>query len=139
MQNIAKLLRAPEIGAAKVNQCRAALRAKLTELEAGARRLDDIAAEKAPDAMDDSAFANDRDIAVERLVQITSLLASVRSALDRMADGSYGVCTDCGEAISPKRLAVLPWAAYCRPCQQTLDVLRDISNEHIRASVMILN
>jgi RNA polymerase-binding transcription factor DksA len=46
-------------------------------------------------------FANDRDIAVGRLVQITSLLASVRSALDRIADGSYGVCLCCGEAIGP--------------------------------------
>ncbi len=134
-----RMLRVSEISAAEVNQYRAALCAKLTELEAGAHQLDDIAAERAPDAMDDSAFANDRDFAVERLVQITSLLTSVRSALVRIADGSYGVCTDCGEAISPKRLAVLPWAAYCRPCQEKLDVLRDASSEHPRASVVPLN
>ena len=134
-----RMLRVSEISAAEVNQYRAALCAKLTELEAGAHQLDDIAAERAPDAMDDSAFGNDRDFAVERLVQITSLLTSVRSALVRIADGSYGVCTDCGEAISPKRLAVLPWAAYCRPCQEKLDVLRDASSEHPRASVVPLN
>ena len=73
-------------GPAEIHQYRAALRAKLAELEAGASRLDGIAVETAPDAMDDSAFANDRDFAVERLVQITSLLVSERSALDQIAE-----------------------------------------------------
>src|SRR5579863_3408543 len=84
--------------------------------------------------MDDSVLANDRDFAAERLVQITSLLVSVRSALDRIAGGSYGVCLRCSEVISPKRLAVVPWAAHCRPCQERLDML-DTSFEHQRASV----
>lgn len=126
-----------ELDTAEIHQYRAALRAKLSELETGVRRLDDIAVETAPDAMDDSAFANDRDFAVERLMQITSLLASVRSALDRMEHGGYGVCLNCDEAINPKRLAVLPWAAHCRPCQENLDRLSDTSFERQRVSVLV--
>ena len=106
---------------AKIDQHKAALLAKLTELEAAAGRLDGIAVETSPDAMDDSAFANERDLAVGRLVSVTSLLAAVRAALDRIADGSYGECLECGETISAKRLAALPWAAYCRTCQETRD------------------
>ena len=136
MHRIPEIHSVGEMGAAEIHQYRAALRAKLAELEAGVRRLDGIAVETAPDAMDDSAFANDRDFAVERLVQITSLLVSVRSALGRISDGSYGVCLGCSEAISTKRLAVLPWAAYCLPCQEKLDMLRDTSFEHLRASVL---
>jgi DnaK suppressor protein len=133
MHRIAEMPPVPEITAAEIHQHRAVLRAKLAELEAGVRRLDGIAVETAPDAMENSTFASDRDFAVERLVQITSLLASVRSALDRTADGTYGVCLGCGQAISPKRLAVLPWAAYCRPCQEHLDMLGDASLERLRA------
>lgn len=108
------------------------LRAKLAELEAGVRRLDGIAVETAPDAMDESAFANGRDFEVERLVQMASMLVSTRAALDRIADGSYGACLDCGQTISPKRLAVLPWAGYCRPCQENLDLLRDTGTSPLR-------
>jgi len=123
-----------EMTTREVHRYRAALRTKLGELEAGLRQLDGITVEMAPDAMDDSVLANDRDFAAERLVQITSLLVSVRSALDRIAGGSYGVCLRCSEVISPKRLAVVPWAAHCRPCQERLDML-DTSFEHQRASV----
>jgi len=133
MHRIAEMPPVSEITAAEVYQHRAVLRGKLAELEAGVRRLDGIAVETAPDAMDDSTFASDRDFAVKRLVQITSLLASVRSALDRTADGTYGVCLGCGHAINRKRLAVLPWAAYCCPCQEHLDMLGDVSLERTRA------
>lgn len=136
MHQMPEMHRVGEMGAAEIHRYRAALQAKLAELEAGVRRWDDIAVETAPDAMDDSTFANDRDFAVERLVQITSLLVSVRSALDRISGGSYGVCLGCSEAISTKRLAVLPWAAYCLPCQEKLDMLSDTSLEHLRASVL---
>ncbi len=129
MHRIAEMHRIPEMSAAEINRYRAVLREKQAELEAGVRRLDGIAVETAPDAMDELTLANDRDFAVERLVQITSLLASVRSALDRTADGTYGVCPGCGQRISPKRLAVLPWAGHCRPCQENLDMLGDTSFE----------
>jgi len=134
MNPIPEMHRVGKMPAAEIHQYRAALRAKLTELEAGMRRLDGIAVETAPDAMDDSAFANDRDFAIERLVQITSLLGSVRSALDRISDGSYGACLGCTQAIGTKRLAVVPWAAYCRHCQEKLDMLTDASFEHLRSS-----
>jgi len=137
MHRIPVMHRVGEMGAAEIHQYRAELQAKLAELEAGARRLDGIAVETAPDAMDDSAFANDRDFAVERLVQITSLLVSVRSALDRISDGSYGMCLGCSEVISTKRLAVLPWAAYCLPCQQKVDMLRDTSCEQVHTSILV--
>lgn len=41
----------------------------------------------------------------------------IRAALQRIEDGTYGICTDCGGAISEARLTVRPEAARCVECQ----------------------
>lgn len=40
----------------------------------------------------------------------------IKSALKRVADGSYGVCVRCGEDIAEARLDALPWTPFCRNC-----------------------
>ncbi len=40
----------------------------------------------------------------------------VRAALDRIADGTYGVCGKCGDDIPLKRLKALPEATLCLNC-----------------------
>ena len=42
-----------------------------------------------------------------------SLLREVDSALDRMADGTYGLCLECHEAVEPDRLLADPLVRYC--------------------------
>ncbi len=44
-------------------------------------------------------------------------LADVEAALDRMAQGVYGVCTDCGVDIEPARLRAYATAKRCQECQ----------------------
>jgi RNA polymerase-binding transcription factor DksA len=44
-------------------------------------------------------------------------LTEVDAALNRMRDGSYGDCADCGIAIAPARLAAYPTAQRCVNCQ----------------------
>lgn len=39
-------------------------------------------------------------------------------ALDMIAEGTYGACNDCGEAISEKRLSLYPNATRCIACQE---------------------
>ncbi|HSG94746.1 MAG TPA: TraR/DksA C4-type zinc finger protein, partial [Afifellaceae bacterium] len=43
-------------------------------------------------------------------------LQRIDAALRRIEDGEYGTCTDCGEAIAAKRLAVDPMASLCAAC-----------------------
>jgi RNA polymerase-binding transcription factor len=43
-------------------------------------------------------------------------IRQIRAALQRIAEGSYGVCTRCGEDIDPKRLRALPTATTCISC-----------------------
>ncbi len=45
-------------------------------------------------------------------------LRQIDAALARLADGSYGICCDCGGSISPKRLAAIPSAERCIACQE---------------------
>jgi len=40
----------------------------------------------------------------------------VTTALERIQDGSYGICVGCGEPIHPDRLELLPEAPACAPC-----------------------
>ncbi len=48
-------------------------------------------------------------------------LHEVDEALDRIKSGTYGICEECGGAISLKRLEVRPVAKYCVPCLMKLE------------------
>lgn len=42
-------------------------------------------------------------------------------ALEKIKDGTYGICTDCGGSISEKRLDSYPNAARCLVCQEDFE------------------
>ena len=44
-------------------------------------------------------------------------LSEVEAALQRLEDGEYGKCVECGQPIHPERLEVLPTAAFCVHCK----------------------
>jgi DnaK suppressor protein len=44
-------------------------------------------------------------------------LRKIDEAIQRLQDGTYGVCGDCDEPISEARLKALPFAVVCRDCQ----------------------
>ncbi len=48
------------------------------------------------------------------------LLRDVQDALRRIEHGAYGVCCQCEEPISPKRLEAVPWAKFCVSCQERI-------------------
>ncbi|ETW11550.1 TraR/DksA family transcriptional regulator [Roseivivax marinus] len=43
-------------------------------------------------------------------------LRAIDAALVRIENGTYGICQNCGEEISPARLKALPTSALCRTC-----------------------
>ena len=45
------------------------------------------------------------------------LLVKVEEALQRINDGSYGTCENCGREISKQRLQAIPHTTLCVPCQ----------------------
>jgi len=48
------------------------------------------------------------------------LLREIDGALHRMDGDHYGVCLECEEPISVKRLDAVPWARYCVACQEQI-------------------
>ena len=55
-----------------------------------------------------------RDVAQAQLTQI-------EKALERIEDGTYGICAGCGKAIALERLEIIPYATLCVRCQQKQD------------------
>ena len=94
---------------------------KMAELAHFLRRRDGIAIEKSADQMDEIQYATERDLAIRNVDRDSTLLRQVKAALGRMHDGSFGTCLDCESAISPKRLAAVPWATRCIKCQEAAD------------------
>ena len=97
------------------------LQAKQAELSGSLRKRDEIVIEKVSDTLDEVQLMGDRELAIRNLDRDSSMLRQIRRALSRIASGTYGVCQHCEEDILPKRLAAVPWAAFCIKCQQKID------------------
>jgi DnaK suppressor protein len=104
-----------------IKECRRMLEVRRAELLSSHHDTEGIAIERAPDSMDEFSLEVQRSMAVDALSRKAALLRQVAEALERIAGGKYGVCLACQEAISPKRLAALPWAALCFECQQATE------------------
>ncbi len=50
-------------------------------------------------------------------------LEAIEEALQRLENGSYGQCENCGLAIEPRRLEIMPETPLCRNCQSLREKL----------------
>jgi len=105
----------------ELNKYRSILEAERGELVKLISKRDGIAIEKSPDAFDEVQYAAQRELAIRNLNRESNLLRNVRAALRRTEEGSFGVCLHCEEDISSKRLAAVPWTAFCIQCQEIVD------------------
>jgi YteA family regulatory protein len=64
-------------------------------------------------------FEREKDLALEGNIQ--DLLDKVNTALEKIEDGTYGLCDSCGIEINTNRLEALPWASLCLNCQDRLE------------------
>jgi DnaK suppressor protein len=63
-----------------------------------------------------ATLAFEREHTAALLRQAREQLTAVDAALDRLADGRYGVCERCGQPIGEARLAARPAARTCIRC-----------------------
>lgn len=93
------------------------LQTSLSELE---DRLTHIARDLAdtPDRdWSEQAIEVEDDESLERQAELVEAeIVSVKRALGRIKDGTYGQCVECGDEIAPERLAARPEAALCIDC-----------------------
>lgn len=63
-----------------------------------------------------ATFDRELDYTLEENAE--GVLQAIDSALERMDDGTYGRCQNCGQPISPERLEAIPWATRCIDCKR---------------------
>ena len=74
--------------------------------------------------VDDAGFS-DRSHSTQERSRLIAVVETLRSnlkdvdrALERIDDGTYGLCERCGKPIDPDRLEARPWALLCIDCKQ---------------------
>lgn len=98
-------------------QAKEKLLAREQELLSDMRRLGEDAREAQQTAVEDpidQVESSENKALNFRVDTIASdSLEQVQAALQRIEDGSYGKCIDCGRPIGEARLEALPWTPYC--------------------------
>jgi DnaK suppressor protein len=105
----------------EIETFRVVLKAKEAAMTQMLRNREGITVERSADELDEVDRACERDIAVHNLDRESQALRNIRRALQRIDEGDFRECANCGEEISRKRLGALPWAALCLPCQEALE------------------
>jgi DnaK suppressor protein len=71
-----------------------------------------------PDPTDRASLESDRNFTLRIRDRERKLIVKVKEALERIEDGSYGVCDRCGGDISEKRLIARPVTTSCIECKK---------------------
>ena len=75
------------------------------------------------DEMDEIQASERREIGFATRELLVERVNRLVAALDRLSDGEYGTCVECGEPIAPARLRVMPEVATCVRCQDQIERL----------------
>ena len=73
--------------------------------------------EPSPDPMDQASNGFDRDFLLRLRDRERKLMIKIKEALERIENGTFGICEECGEKISEKRLRARPMATLCIDCK----------------------
>lgn len=70
-----------------------------------------------PDPTDRAALESDRSCDLRIRDRERKLIWTIHEALDRIQDGSFGVCVECEDRIGVERLRARPMTTLCIDCQ----------------------
>lgn len=70
------------------------------------------------DTYDLASEERDREINFILSDRERSKARNIDDALERMEEGTYGVCDACGLEVAEERLTAMPFTRLCRDCQQ---------------------
>jgi DnaK suppressor protein len=90
----------------------------VTKSEKDGREADEEATQ---DIADKAANSYTKEFLFHQSDENRRVLQLVNEALERMKEGTYGQCVECGEEVQQKRLEAVPWARHCIECQEKQD------------------
>jgi len=79
------------------------------------------------DPADRATAESDRSFTLRIRDRERRLIRKIQAALQRIDDGSYGICDDCGEEIGVPRLKARPVTKLCINCKSKQE-----EDEHLR-------
>ncbi len=90
----------------------------LEEMESESKAEREGNKDEGMDTYDLASEERDREINFILSDRERNKVRNIDDALERMDEGSYGVCDSCGLEIAEERLAAMPFTRLCRDCQQ---------------------
>ncbi|RUM88573.1 MAG: RNA polymerase-binding protein DksA [Thermodesulfatator sp.] len=105
---------------AQLEYFRALLNKKLSELLGEAdKTLEEMTSSdgQVPDPTDRASLESERSFELRIRDRERKLIKKIRKAIERIDDGTYGICEDCGEDIGFKRLEARPVTTLCIECK----------------------
>ncbi|MBN2123121.1 MAG: RNA polymerase-binding protein DksA [Deltaproteobacteria bacterium] len=70
------------------------------------------------DPIDQASMEMDLDFSLHIKDRETKLIAKIKEALERIDDGTFGICESCGAKISEERLKARPVTTLCIECKK---------------------
>ncbi|GJL61480.1 MAG: hypothetical protein NPIRA04_01340 [Nitrospirales bacterium] len=89
--------------------------------------------ESAMDSGDQALVDLDREMGISLQEMRNKERRQIEEALVSLEEGTYGICAECGEEVSEKRLQALPFARLCVACQTNRELMEKIERAEQRS------
>ena len=93
----------------------------MREVSGNSQAAREMAQGDVPDIGDMSSATYERDVLLNLNEVQRQKIRDIDAALDRLAQGEYGICLGCGEDIPAKRMEVRPFSRYCVECKTDVE------------------
>lgn len=80
-----------------------------------------------PDPLDRASFESDRSTLLRIRDRESYLIRKIKKALERLEEGTFGICELCGKEISMERLRVRPVTLHCIKCKTKIERMEKAS------------
>lgn len=80
-----------------------------------------------PDPLDRASFESERSTQLRIRDRESYLIHKIEAALEKLEDGSFGICELCEKDISIERLKVRPVTTYCIKCKTKMEKMEKAS------------
>ncbi len=102
---------------------------RMDELFAGANKaandLDGLS-DRYPDFVDRASIETDTSFSFHLKERESRLMKKINRALEKLNNGDFGVCEECGRKISEERLKARPMAVLCIRCKRKQEAIEKI-------------
>lgn len=95
--------------------------ALLKEVQASYETCRELGQDGVPDIGDMSSVTYSRDVLFNLSETQKQRINDIDAALERIDKGDYGICMECEEEISPRRMEVRPFSRYCIECKTDIE------------------